>query len=103
MDLTIPMKMFYNVKQRHAICLKFGGRFFTPLTMLVCETKASRCSGIRENLILCLNVLFRAYNLITKRITRSAIIVEINTKDVKLVKTNISSFPNVFWNVKTKY
>ena len=38
-----------------------------------------------------LNVLFRAYNLIIKRITRSAIIVEINTKDVKLVKTNISS------------
>ena len=29
-----------------------------------------------------LNVLFRAYNLIIKRITRSAIIVEINTKDV---------------------
>ena len=28
---------------------------------------------------------------IIKRITRSAIIVEINTKDVKLVKTNISS------------
>ena len=26
-----------------------------------------------------------------KRITRSAIIVEINTKDVKLVRTNISS------------
>ena len=46
---------------------------------------------------------------IIKRITRSAIIVEINTKDVKLVKTNISSlrskrhFVNVFWNVKTKY
>ena len=38
-----------------------------------------------------LNVSFRAYNLIIKRITRSAIIVEINTKDVKLVKTNISS------------
>ena len=38
-----------------------------------------------------LNVLFRAYNLIIKRITRSTIIVEINTKDVKLVKTNISS------------
>ena len=37
------------------------------------------------------DVLFRAYNLIIKRITRSAIIVEINTKDVKLVKTNISS------------
>ena len=38
-----------------------------------------------------LNVLFRAYNLTIKRITRSAIIAEINTKDVKLVKTNISS------------
>ena len=49
-----------------------------------------------------LNVLFRAYNLILKRITRSAIIVEINTKDVKLVKTNISSLLS-FWNVKTKY
>ena len=35
--------------------------------------------------------VFRAYSLIIKRITRSAIIVEINTKDVKLVKTNISS------------
>ena len=34
-----------------------------------------------------LNVLFRAYNLIIKRITRSAIIVEINTKNAKLVKT----------------
>ena len=38
-----------------------------------------------------LNVLFQAYNLIIKRITRSAIIVENNTKDVILVKTNISS------------
>ena len=35
--------------------------------------------------------VIRAYNLIIKRITRSAIIVEINTKDVKLVTTNISS------------
>ena len=38
-----------------------------------------------------LNMLFQAYHLIIKRITRSAIIVEINTKDVKLVKTNILS------------
>ena len=38
-----------------------------------------------------LNVLFRAYNLIRKRITRSAIIVEVNTKDLNLVKINISS------------
>ena len=58
-----------------------------------------------------LKVLFRAYNLIIKRITRSTIIVEINTKDVKLVKTNILSlhskrhlkFVYVFWNLKTKY
>ena len=65
-------------------------------------------------LLIYLNVLFRAYGLIIKRITRSAIIVEINTKDVKLVKANISSlhskrhlnvnvFWNVFWKVKTKY
>ena len=32
-----------------------------------------------------LNVLFRAYNLIIKRITRSAIIVEINTNFTYLV------------------
>ena len=38
-----------------------------------------------------LNMLFWAYSLIMKRLTRSAIIVEINTKDVKLLKTNISS------------
>ena len=36
-------------------------------------------------------MLFWAYNLIIKRITRSAIVVENNIKDVNLVKTNISS------------
>ena len=39
-----------------------------------------------------LKLLFRAYNLIIKRITKSKIIVEINTKYVKLVK-------NVFNNL----
>ena len=36
-------------------------------------------------------MLFRAYNLIIKRKTESAITVEINTKDVTFVKTNTSS------------
>ena len=47
-------------------------------------------------------VLFQAYNLIIKRITRCAIIVEINTKDVKLVKTNISSFLD-FYDTKENF
>ena len=48
---------------------------------------------------------------VIKRITRSAIIVEINTKDVKLVKAHILFYilkgiyimSFVSWNLKTKY
>ena len=52
MDLAFEMKILNNVKHRHAISLKFGGRFLTPLTMLGCEPKASICFAIKENLIL---------------------------------------------------
>ena len=52
MDLTIHMRIYNNVKRRHAICLKLGYRFFASLTMLVLEAKANIGSAIKENLIL---------------------------------------------------
>ena len=50
MNLTIQMKIF--VKHRQTIYLKSGDRFFTSLTMLGCEAKASTYFVIKENLIL---------------------------------------------------
>ena len=52
MDLTIQTKTFNNVKDRHAIFSKFGDRFFSSLTMLGPEVKASICSTIKANLVL---------------------------------------------------
>ena len=52
MDLSIQMGIINYVKHRHTICLKFGGRFFTSLSMLGLEEKARICSAIKENLSL---------------------------------------------------
>ena len=41
MNVTIRRRILYNVKHGHAVCLKFGGRFFTSLTMLGFEAKVS--------------------------------------------------------------
>ena len=46
------MRIFSNAKHCHTICLKFGDRFFTYLSMLGLEAKASICSAIKENLVL---------------------------------------------------
>ena len=52
MDLSIRMRVIYDVKYSYAILLKFGDKFLTSLTKLVLEAKASICSTIKENLLL---------------------------------------------------
>ena len=52
MDLTIQMRIFYNVKHFYTIFFEFGDRLFTSVTMLGFEMKASIFSVIEENLIL---------------------------------------------------
>ena len=52
MDLSIRIRVTYNVKHRYAIRLKFGHKFVTSLTKLVLEVKDSICSTIKENLLL---------------------------------------------------
>ena len=48
MDLSIRMRIIYNVKYRYVILLKFGGKLLTFLTKLVLEGKASICSTAKE-------------------------------------------------------
>ena len=54
MDLTIQIKIFSNVKRRHAICLKFGDKFFTFLTMVRVWSKSQYllCNQKKSNFIL---------------------------------------------------
>ena len=49
MDKIIRMTIFKDVKDRHAICLKFGYRFFTSMTMFLLQAKGSFRSTIKEN------------------------------------------------------
>ena len=46
------MRLMYNAKHCHAICLKFVDKFLPSLTKLVLEAKASMCSTLKENLLL---------------------------------------------------
>ena len=52
MDVSVRMRIIYNVRHRYAVRLKFGDKFLTFLTKLVFEGKASICSATKENLLL---------------------------------------------------
>ena len=52
MNQTIQMDVFGIVKHCHSLYFKFGERFFTFLTMLGLQAKASICSKIKGNLSL---------------------------------------------------
>ena len=49
MDLSVRMRIIYNVRHCHAIRLKFGNKFLTFVNKLVPEGKAYVYSIIKEN------------------------------------------------------
>ena len=52
MDLSIRMRIIYNVNHRYAIHLKLETKLITSLTKLVLQVKSGICSTIIENLLL---------------------------------------------------
>ena len=52
MDLSIRIRIIYNVRRGYAIRLKSGEKLLTFLTKQMLEGKASICSTIKENLLL---------------------------------------------------
>ena len=48
MSPPIRMRIIYNVKNHHAICLKFRGTSLNYLTKLMLEVKNSICSTIKN-------------------------------------------------------
>ena len=52
MDLSIRMRVMYNVKHRYASRLKCRDKFLSSLTESVLVTTASICSTTKENLLL---------------------------------------------------
>ena len=47
MDLSIRIRIIYNVKRRYVIRLKFGDKVLTSLIKSVLEAKAKICSTIK--------------------------------------------------------
>ena len=52
MDLSIQMRIIYNVKKLYAIRFKFWDKFLIFLTKLVLQVKFGICSAIKEHLLL---------------------------------------------------
>ena len=53
MNLSIRMRIIYNVNHRYKIRLKFGDKFLTSLTKFVLKTKASMLYNQGESILYC--------------------------------------------------
>ena len=52
MDLSLQMRIIYNVKKLYAIRFKFGDKFLIFLTKLMLQVKVGICSAVKEHLLL---------------------------------------------------